>query len=108
SCRASVGMQQTMRRIGKLRTSAGPVQLKMSIGIHSGAFDFFLVGELHRELILTGPGAGETVAMEAAAGAGEIAVSSATAALPDPALLGPARGTGRLLERPPAAQPQRA
>ena len=36
--------------------------LRMSVGIHSGDFDFFLVGdpEIHRELLISGPGASVT------------------------------------------------
>ena len=49
--------------------------LRMSVGVHSGLFDFFLVGASHRELIVTGPAASTTVSMEAAAEAGEILVS---------------------------------
>ncbi|HKZ75509.1 MAG TPA: adenylate/guanylate cyclase domain-containing protein, partial [Actinomycetota bacterium] len=55
ACRASAGMRATMRRSGRLRTSAGLVTLRMSVGVHSGAFHFFLVGDRHRELIITGP-----------------------------------------------------
>ena len=36
----------------------------MSVGVHSGSFDFFLVGGSHRELIVTGPRATDVVAME--------------------------------------------
>ena len=103
ACRAGAGMQRTIRSIGRLRTSAGVVVLRMSVGIHSGTFHFFLAGDLHRELILTGPGAGETVAMESIAEAGEIVVSRGTAALLDPAVLGRPKGEGFLLERAPVA-----
>jgi class 3 adenylate cyclase/tetratricopeptide (TPR) repeat protein len=102
-CRAAFEMQRTIRSAGRLRTSSGPVTLRMSIGIHSGLFDFFLVGDLHRELVITGPGATETVATEAVAEAGEVAVSAATAAELDPGCLGPPRGAAFLLERPPDA-----
>ena len=65
----------------RLRTSAGLVSLRMSVGIHSGSFDFFLVGKSHRELVIAGPEASRTVAMEQIAGAGEIAISPETATL---------------------------
>jgi class 3 adenylate cyclase len=64
-CRAAVGMQATLDRVGRLRTSGGAVTLRMSVGIHSGSFDFFLVGASHRELVITGPAATATVDMEA-------------------------------------------
>ena len=74
----------------------------MHVGIHSGVFDFFLVGRRHRELIVAGPDAAQTVMMEDTAEAGEIAVSDATAAFLEPALLGDQKGQGTLLASPPA------
>ena len=73
----------------------------MSIGIHSGMFDFFLVGALHRELVITGPAASMTVAMETVAEATEVAVSPATAAALEPRFLGKPKGPAILLRRPP-------
>jgi len=46
---AAVGMQQAMRSLGRVKTSAGNMTLRMSIGAHSGAFHFFLVGDSHLE-----------------------------------------------------------
>ena len=94
ACRAALEMQQTMASVGKLRTSSGLVTLRMSIGIHSGTFDFFLVGSLHRELVITGPAASMTVAMETVAEATEVAVSPSTAAALDPRWLGTSKGAG--------------
>src|SRR5262245_3499303 len=70
ACRAAFEMQRTMRSAGRLRTSSGAVSLRMSVGIHSGLFDFFLVGDLHLELLITGPGASTTVEVEGLAEAG--------------------------------------
>jgi class 3 adenylate cyclase/tetratricopeptide (TPR) repeat protein len=95
--RAAFEMRSTLRAIGRPRTSAGAVQLKMHAGIHSGTFNFFLVGDSHRELLITGPSASATVAMEAASEAGEILLSEATAALVDPGALGDEKEGGRLL-----------
>ena len=36
----------------------------MSIGVHTGAVDFLLVGSRYRELIVTGPAATTTTQME--------------------------------------------
>ena len=52
----------------------------MSVGANSGRFDFFLVGDSHRELIVTGPGSSRVVEMEGTAEAGEIVVSPEFAA----------------------------
>lgn len=108
ACRASWDMHRLLRRIGSLQTSAGRVRLRMSIGIHSGSFDFFLAGGLHRELVLTGHGATETIAMEAAAAAGETVVSRAAAALLEPSVRGPATGGGVVLARAPDIGPRPA
>ena len=97
--RAAAGMRRTLSELGGIDTSAGKVRLRMSVGIHSGLFHFFLVGERHRELIMTGAAASTTVAMEGTADAGEIVVSSDTAALINAEQLGAAKGDGILLRR---------
>src|SRR5579875_2573388 len=57
ACRAACEMQELMRGIGRIQTSRGPLRLRMSIAVHSGMCDFFLVGrESHREVLVTGPG----------------------------------------------------
>ena len=45
ACRAAHRMRATLRERGRLDTSAGRVTLRMSVGIHSGDFHFFLVGD---------------------------------------------------------------
>lgn len=102
---AADDMRRLLRVLGRVKTASGQVQLRMSVGVHSGTFDFFLAGESHRELVVTGPAATETVRMEAAAEAGEILVSAATAAGLDPGILGDEREGGRLLRRRPDAEP---
>jgi class 3 adenylate cyclase len=101
AARAAVGMRRGLRELGKLETSAGPVKLKMSIGLHSGTIHLFLVGDTHRELVIAGPGATETVTMEGAASAGQILVSPATAARLEPATIGAELGPGFLLRTAP-------
>ena len=56
AARAAFEMRRTLRAIGRPRTSAGAIQLKMHAGLHTGRFHFFLVGESHRELLVAGPG----------------------------------------------------
>lgn len=83
ACAAAYDMRATLRRVGRLSTSSGTVQLRMSVGVHSGAFDFYLVGDpsQHRELLVVGPEATTTARAEALADAGQVAVTDATAAL---------------------------
>ena len=60
ACAAAFDLRSELADLGGLETSTGPVTLQMSIGVHSGGFDFFLVGDSHRELVLAGPGATTT------------------------------------------------
>ncbi len=103
--RAAVGMRQALRGIGPIETTAGKVRLRISIGLHSGTFHFFLVGDRHRELIITGPAASETVSMEGTAVAGEILASRATAEFLPPQTLGREKGDGILLRSAPKGLP---
>ncbi len=96
---AAIGMRRTLSEMGAIDTSAGKVRLRMSVGVHSGEFHFFLVGERHRELLLTGPGASAVVAMEGTADAGEIVVSLDTAAQLPAELLSQPKGDGIRLRR---------
>lgn len=99
---AAHGMRAAIRRAGRLTTTAGRVTLRVSTGVHSGTFDMALLGERHRELLVLGPDVTCTVAMEAAASAGEIVVSAATASALAPPALGTRVGEGFLLRRAPA------
>jgi len=108
AARAAVGMRRELREIGSISTPGGRVALKMSVGVHSGSFNFFLVGSSHRELIITGPAASETVLMESTAEAGEIVVSASTAAAVPATVVAEAKGPGFLLRKePPGFSPER-
>jgi predicted ATPase/class 3 adenylate cyclase len=100
ACAASADMQWLIEHAGPTRSSVGEVHLRMATGIYSGGCDFYLVGTTHRELLVTGPAATETVRLESAAEAGEIVVSEGTAAALDPAWLGTHRDGARLLDPP--------
>jgi class 3 adenylate cyclase/tetratricopeptide (TPR) repeat protein len=95
---AAVAMRAALREARTLPTSVGRLNLRMSTGIHSGTFNFFHVGDSHRELLIGGPAASTTTRMEHGADAGEIVVSEATAArLPNRACGNP-KGDGLLLK----------
>src|SRR5579864_7869687 len=64
ACRAAIGMRSELRRIGTMDVSGQRVSLRMSVGVHSGVFHFFVVGGSHREFLVTGPAATTTVTME--------------------------------------------
>jgi predicted ATPase/class 3 adenylate cyclase len=81
---AADAMRARLRTAGRITSSAGAVTLRMSVGVHSGAFDCFLVGHPTRELLLVGPAPSAAVAMEHAASAGQIVLSPTTlSALPE-------------------------
>jgi class 3 adenylate cyclase/tetratricopeptide (TPR) repeat protein len=103
ACRAAYHMRDTMRRIGRLTTTAGNVTLRMSVGVHSDTFHFFLVGDpaYHRELIVSGPAASTTAVIEGIADAGEIGISASTAALLDPRCVGRRKDEALLLRAVP-------
>jgi class 3 adenylate cyclase/tetratricopeptide (TPR) repeat protein len=107
ACAAAFGMRATLRDVGRLSTTAGAITLRMSVGVHSGDFDYFLVGdpELHRELLVTGPAASETARLEGVAVAGQVVVSGSTAALLHPSAVGDqVDPNGWLLRRSPDAE----
>lgn len=99
ACAAAVEMRSVLREASKERTSVGRIDLKMSSGIHSGPAHFFLVGDSHRELIVTGPTASVTTEMEATADASEIVVSAETVRLLPSGFTGDAKGKGLLLRK---------
>ena len=101
---AAVDMRATLRRVGLVQTPIGSVRLRMSVGAHSGTFDCLVVGDQHEELLVVGPATSTTVAMEAAAEAGDILVSPATAALlPTRCIGGPKAGGHLVSRRPPSS-----
>lgn len=104
AARAAFEMRRTLRAIGRPKTSAGAIQLKMHAGLHSGRFQFFLVGSSHRELLIAGPAASRTVEMEAASKAGEILLSAETAAFLGDQELSEEHDTGRLLRSAPSVR----
>lgn len=103
---AAVEMRSVLKESEGHRTSVGRLRLRMSVGIHSGPMHLFRVGGVHDELLIAGPGASMTTAMEKIADAGEIVVSADTRdALPlDSA--NTAKGEGWLLRwRTPRCDP---
>ena len=108
ACAAAWEMRRTLRRAGKVTGTAGSATLRMSAGVHSGQVMFFLFGSRHRELVVTGPAATQTAVIEAAAEAGQVAISPDTAALLGPGLAGAVKGPGYLLGSAPKVPPRPA
>lgn len=99
ACAATVEMRSALRSASRQPTSVGRINLRMSSGIHAGPVDLFLVGDSHRELIVTGPAASVTTEMEGTAEAGEIVVSDAVRRAVPHDFIGEARGHGWLLRK---------
>src|SRR5271165_3878823 len=95
--RSAVAMRAALRDAQRDELSAGRLNLRMSVGVHSGTVNLFMVGASHRELLICGPAASTTVKMEQTAEAGEIVVSEATANAIPRSLLGDAKGAGFLI-----------
>ncbi len=96
---AAVEMRAALRESSKIPTSVGRIPLRMSVGVHTGPIDLFLIGQSHRELIITGPAASLTTEMEGTADANEIVVSSATKRLLPSDYTGMAKGNGWILRK---------
>src|SRR5690349_7168998 len=102
--RAAWEMQRTIDRVGRIHAGGDPVILRMSVGIGTGTFHFFMAGSVHRELLIAGPAMTETLLMETIADAGEIGISPALAARLDRRLRGPKKQEAILLAGPPDVQ----
>jgi len=94
---AAVAMRAALSDTDALPTAAGKVSLRSSMGLHTGRFLCFRVGTTHQELLLAGPAATETIAMEQQATAGVILMSADTAERLPAHEVGTAVGTGRRL-----------
>jgi len=79
ACDAAVEMRASLRAAAAVPTSAGRFSLSMSVGVHAGDIELFLVGSPTRELLVIGPGASAVAVAEKAAEAGQVVVSPATA-----------------------------
>ena len=90
-------MRAALREARTVPSSVGRLNLRMSVGLHSGIFHLFRVGDAHHELIITGPAATATTRMEQTADAGEIVISADTAGSLPAGAVGAAKGDGRLL-----------
>ncbi len=99
ACGAASDMQWTIEEIGNTVSSVGPVELRMSVGVHSGSCHVFLTEVPHRELVVGGPAPTRVFELEDLAAAGEIVVSAETAAQVDAAWLAEDRDGARLMTR---------
>lgn len=97
-------MRARLREVGSFSTRAGDVTLRMSVGVHTGHFDVFMVGRSHREFLVAGPDTSRTVEMEGAAGPGQVLLSPELAATLPADHRGRRSGPGVLLRGEPHAE----
>ncbi|MGA2928131.1 MAG: adenylate/guanylate cyclase domain-containing protein [Solirubrobacteraceae bacterium] len=64
ACAAAIAMRRTLRDVGRIGAGSSDVVLRMSVGVHSGFYAMFLVGDSHRELVIGGAATSTVVAME--------------------------------------------
>ncbi len=108
ACRAAWEMQGTIERVGRLHVGGATSVLRMSVGIGTGRYQFFMASSVHRELLILGPAMTETLATEASADAGEVGLSLAVANLLPASWLGTRRDGITLLGAGPEIERQRA
>ena len=103
---AAVVMRNQLRQAADIQTSVGRLRLSMSVGLHSGPIELYLVGGRSRELVVVGPAVDATIGAENAAQAGQILVSDATAAMLPPEAVDRLDAGHSLLRwrRPPAGE----
>ncbi|MGZ4232984.1 MAG: adenylate/guanylate cyclase domain-containing protein [Solirubrobacteraceae bacterium] len=103
ACDAAAAMRRTLRKVGHIRAGEHNVVLRMSVGVHSGEYTMFVVGDSHRELMIGGSATTAVVKMESAASSGHIVISPQTARCLPRSCVGPNVGPGFLLARCPPA-----
>ncbi|HET7048540.1 MAG TPA: adenylate/guanylate cyclase domain-containing protein [Solirubrobacteraceae bacterium] len=103
ACDAAAAMRRTLRRVGHVRAGESNVVLRMTVGVHSGEYTMFVVGDSHRELLIGGSAATAVVEMESTASSGHIVISPQTARCLPRSCVGANIGPGFLLARCPPA-----
>ena len=98
---AAWNMNRVLAAIGDIHLPAARARLRMSVGLHSGVFEFFLTGGENISVVLTGRDTSRVIELQSAAEAGKILVSAEAAALLPTALTAAeesAPGAHRLLK----------
>lgn len=77
---AAWNMNRVLTAIGDIHLPSARARLRMSVGVHTGVFDFFLTGDDSVSVVLTGRDTTRVLELQSAADAGRILVSDETAA----------------------------
>lgn len=78
---AAWNMNRVLAAIGDIHLPSARAKLRMSVGVHTGLYEFFLTGDGAVSVILTGAATTRVLELQDAAEAGRILVSDETAAL---------------------------
>ncbi|MFH8251318.1 adenylate/guanylate cyclase domain-containing protein [Microbacterium sp. B2969] len=98
---AAWNMNRVLTAIGDIHLPSARARLRMSVGVHTGTFDFFVTGDGQVSVVLTGRDTSRVIELQSAAEAGKILVSEETAAQLRPAQVAKeesAPGARRLLK----------
>jgi class 3 adenylate cyclase/tetratricopeptide (TPR) repeat protein len=102
ACHAATAMQRLIRVVGGVRLAGARARLRMSVGIHTGTFEFLLTGNDQQNLVVCGPDLDRLLALQDRAKAGETLISRGVAALLPRSARGAENDLGVLLGRMPA------
>jgi len=97
---AAWNMNRVLTAVGDIHLPLARAKLRMSVGVHSGTYEFVLTGDENVSAIVTGGATSRVLELQNAAEAGRILVSDETAALLPATQVGPvegAEGAHRLL-----------
>ena len=78
---AAWNMNRVLAAIGDIHLPAARTKLRMSVGVHSGVFELLLTGDDIVSVVMTGHATSRVLELQSAAAAGQILVSTETAAL---------------------------
>jgi class 3 adenylate cyclase/tetratricopeptide (TPR) repeat protein len=101
ACHAASAIQRLLAVVGNVRLAGARARLRMSVGVHTGRFEFLLTGEEQQNLVVCGPALDRVLELQDAASAGEILVSPEVAAALPAYSCKQAREPGLLLGRVP-------
>ena len=102
ACGAAGRIREALSRVGVIELPGVTITLRISQGVHTGTFDFFVVGTSHHELLTVGPEWTQLAAAESCAGADQIVISAQTASLLPQECVGESVASGNLLVHEPA------
>ena len=75
ACHAASAIQRLLQVVGAVHLAGARARLRMSVGVHTGRFEFLLTGGQHQNLVVAGPALDLLLQLQDEAEAGQILVS---------------------------------